>query len=216
VDELHDYLSRLREEFTHGTLDEGSSEKDPSQQFRIWMHHAIEAKVPELQAMTLCTAAKNGRPASRIVYLREFRDHDYFFYTNYKSRKGKELGENPFASVSFFWPQLQRQVRIEGRILKTTEEKSDAYFNARPYDSKVGAWASNQSEPLSSRDELEQRVQALRLEYPEDRIKRPPHWGGYILQADYYEFWQGRPSRLHDRLTYSLEKNKWKMERLAP
>jgi pyridoxamine 5'-phosphate oxidase len=216
MEELHDYIRRLREDFTHGSFDEGSAEKDPSQQFRVWLHQAIEADVPEVQAMTVSTATREGRPSSRIVYLREFTGHDYYFYTNYHSRKGREMDDNPFASLLFFWPQLQRQIRIEGTITRADVEKSDAYFNSRPYPSKVGAWASSQSEPLDSRDRLEKLVEAARAKHPAESIARPPHWGGYVLHAESYEFWQGRESRLHDRITYSQTGGQWRMTRLFP
>jgi pyridoxamine 5'-phosphate oxidase len=217
MDELRGHIARLREDFTQGRLDEGTADKDPAQQFRIWMHQAVEAQVPEVHAMNLCTVSKENKPSSRIVYLREFDGHDYWFYTNYKSRKGHELSENPNAAITFFWPQLERQIRIEGIVTIAPPDKSDTYFESRPAESRIGAWASKQSEILSSRDALEQAVNAVREKFGKDEIVRPPHWGGYKIRANYYEFWQGRPSRLHDRLAYIVATDgNWTRFRLAP
>ena len=216
MDDLREHIRKLREDFSRGALSESDADPDPAKQFSKWMAQAVEARVPEVQAMTLCTATREGRPSGRVVYLREFGDHEYWFYTNYQSRKGLELDLNPQAAVSFFWPQLERQIRIEGTVRRCGDDRSDAYFNLRPYDSKLGAWASSQSAPLKSRQSLEAEVERFRKEYAPDAIRRPPHWGGYILTADYYEFWQGRPSRLHDRLCYRLHVESWKLVRLAP
>jgi len=200
----------------HGTLDEKDVDKDPSQQFKLWLQQAVESRIFEVQAMTLASVSSDGKPSSRIVYLREFDNNKYTFYTNYNSRKSKELIKNPFASVTFFWKELERQIRIEGTVEKASAEQSDAYYNARPYDSKIGAWASEQSNKLSSRKELEDKVEKLKAQFPPETIKRPDFWGGFVLNANYYEFWQGRQSRLHDRIAYELKNNTWNISRLAP
>lgn len=200
----------------NGSLSEKDILEDPFAQFKIWLKEAVDAKVPEPQAMNLATATPAGKPSARIVYLREFQDNSFWFYTNYQSRKGQQLSENQQACLTFFWPELERQIRIEGRVAKASEEESDAYFNARPYESKVGAWASDQSHRLSSRAELEHKVSEFQKKYTAENIKRPPHWGGFVLQADYYEFWQGRKSRLHDRISYASDGKIWHISRLSP
>jgi pyridoxamine 5'-phosphate oxidase len=216
MDELEEKIRKLREDFSKGTLSEQDIDRLPSIQFKKWMQQAAEARVPELQAMTLSTVGSQGRPSARVVYLREFGEDKYWFYTNYNSKKVQELTGNPHASLTFFWPQLERQVRIEGRVQKADAQHSDAYYDLRPFDSKVGAWASNQSGELKSRQELEQKVEELKRKFTPETISRPEYWGGMILKADYYEFWQGRKSRLHDRITFALENDNWKITRLAP
>jgi pyridoxamine 5'-phosphate oxidase len=216
MDDLKTYINKLREDFTQGMLSESDVDPDPSQQFKLWLQQAVESRITEVQAMTLATVSEKGRPSSRIVYLREFESNKFWFYTNYASKKARELSTVPFASITFFWKELERQVRIEGRVTKADTSHSDAYFNARPYDSKVGAWASPQSQPLNSRDELEKKVIDLSKKFSPESIKRPDHWGGYVVYADYYEFWQGRKSRLHDRISYTLKESLWELKRLAP
>ncbi|MBL7931415.1 MAG: pyridoxamine 5'-phosphate oxidase [Bacteroidia bacterium] len=216
MDNLQEFISKLREDFMNGSLLEKDIQEDPFAQFKCWLNEAVEAKVPEPQAMNLATASPEGKPSARIVYLREFQNNDFWFYTNYGSRKGQQLSINQQACLTFFWPELERQVRIEGIVKKASSAESDAYFNARPYDSKVGAWASNQSHVLSSRAELEERVSELQKKYTPENITRPPHWGGYVLQAEYYEFWQGRKSRLHDRIAYAFDGKTWHISRLSP
>ncbi len=214
--QLGNHILKLREDFTKGTLSESDVDKNPFFQFSLWLDQAVQAKVPEVQAMTLSTADKTGKPSARIVYLREFSNNTFCFYTNYASRKSQELLENPYASLTFFWPELERQIRIEGTVKKAPDSQSDAYFNARPYESKIGAWASHQSSPLASRQELEDKIQVLQKELSPETIRRPEHWGGFILTAQYYEFWQGRKSRLHDRIEYTLDKTGWISGRLSP
>jgi len=158
----------------------------------------------------------HGKPSSRIVYLREFQNNNYSFYTNYNSKKAQQLVTNPNATFTFFWPDLERQIRIEGIVVKASAAQSDAYFNQRPYESKIGAWASEQSHLLSSRQELEHKVEELKKLYTPQTITRPDFWGGLILKANYYEFWQGRKSRLHDRICYELKDKHWNIIRLAP
>jgi pyridoxamine 5'-phosphate oxidase len=217
VDEaLRQHIQKLREDFSKGTLGENDALQDPGEQFRVWMQQAVEAQIIELQAMTLATVSAEGRPSSRVVYLREFGDNTYTFYTNYGSKKAKELAANPNAALTFFWPHLERQIRIEGEVKKSGDAASDAYFLNRPYESQVGAWASPQSGELASREELEKKVQLMKEKIPQGSMSRPAFWGGLTLTATYYEFWQGRKSRLHDRLSYHLEDNRWRIRRLAP
>ena len=212
---INDHISKLREDFMKGTLSEGDVFSDPFEQFEKWLKHAAEAEIPELQAMMLSTSAEN-RPSSRIVYLRKLHNSKFWFYGNYNSRKGKDLEKNPNACLTFFWPDLQRQIRIEGIVKKATIDNSDNYFNDRPFESKLGAWASDQSSPLSSRKELEDKLATLRKEFEGKEIQRPEFWGGWVLSAHYYEFWQGRQSRLHDRISYKMLNNSWAISRLAP
>lgn len=217
MDKLHEQITKLREDFTKGTLSEKDVKQNPFEQFENWLAQAVESQVPEVQAMTLATASKEGIPSSRIVYLREFENNQFWFYGNYQSRKAKQLAENPNASLSFFWPALERQIRIEGSVTKCTDAYSDNYFNNRPYESKIGSWASAQSSEISSREELMQKVEELKKHFSADTIKRPEFWGGWILKANYYEFWQGRKSRLHDRIVYDLQEDGlWKIKRLNP
>lgn len=199
-----------------GTLSETDAAPDPFVQFTIWLQQAMDAKVPEVQAMNLATVSESGRPSSRIVYLREFENNRFSFYTNYNSKKAAELNKNPYACLTFFWPELERQVRIEGRVEKASAAQSDAYYNARPYESKAGAWASEQSHVLRSRSALESKLEDIKKQYSPESIRRPDFWGGFVLKADYYEFWQGRKSRLHDRIRYELNNSSWKISRLSP
>jgi len=216
MDKLEAHIEQLREDFTKGVLTEHDVNADPFAQFRTWLQQAVDAKVHEVQAMNLATVSKEGRPSSRTVYLREFESNGFWFYTNYESKKAQDLQSNPNACLTFFWPELERQIRIEGRVEKATAERSDNYYNARPYESKIGAWASNQSHHLLSREELEQKVNELKARFSPDTILRPDFWGGFVLKADYYEFWQGRKSRLHDRISYSFKQEHWVISRLAP
>ncbi|MBA3683237.1 MAG: pyridoxamine 5'-phosphate oxidase [Bacteroidetes bacterium] len=216
MDDLHKHISKLREDFTNGTLNESDVNEDPFAQFEKWLQQAVDSKIHEVQAMHLSSVSLENKPSSRIVYLREFEKNTFSFYTNYNSKKAQELLKNPNAAITFFWPDLERQIRIEGTIEKTSVAQSDNYFNQRPYESKIGAWASEQSYLLSSRKELEQKVEQLKKQYKPETITRPEFWGGLILKANYYEFWQGRKSRLHDRICYEQENNIWKIKRIAP
>lgn len=216
MDKLERYIEQLREDFTSGAFSEKEANENPFNQFHQWLQQAVDAKVAEVQAMHLTTVSQDNKPSSRIVYLREFENNQFWFYTNYNSRKAQHLQHNPNASLTFFWPELERQIRIEGTIQKATAEQSDAYFNSRPYESKIGAWASQQSHLLKSREELEKKVEELQKQFTPETIKRPEHWGGYVLTANYYEFWQGRKSRLHDRICYELKNNKWNISRMFP
>lgn len=216
MDDLKTHLANLREDFTKGILSKSEVNQNPSLQFKNWLQQAIESEVPEVQAMTLSTISDKNCPSSRIVYLREFEENTFVFYGNYDSRKAKQLKENPNACLNFFWPQLERQIRIEGTISLCSDSVSDTYFNSRPTDSKIGAWASQQSSFLNSREELEQAFEKYKKTFEEKKVPRPPNWGGWQLKASYYEFWQGRKNRLHDRICYELINNDWKINRLAP
>jgi pyridoxamine 5'-phosphate oxidase len=199
------------------TFSENDAEHDPFHQFSNWWKEAIDSSIDEVNAMTLATADKQGFPTARIVLLKDYDEKGFVFFTNYLSRKGKEIDENPQATLLFFWKELERQVRIEGRIIKVDEKESDEYFHSRPIGSRIGAWSSPQSQVIASREVLENNVQRFESEFAGiSLIPRPPHWGGYRLIPAYFEFWQGRPNRLHDRVAYLLEEKSWKIERLAP
>ena len=216
MDEINEYINSLRQDYSRETLDEKQVNPNPILQFEKWFKEAVGVKVNEPHAMTLATANKSGFPSARIVLLRNFDENGFVFYTNYTSRKGEDILANPNAALLFFWQELQRQVRIEGILTKQTEHESDEYFNSRPLETKIGAWASAQSKIIPNRASLDNEVQRLAQHYKDGNIPRPSHWGGYILKPTYIEFWQGRPSRLHDRVLYSLENNLWKISRLAP
>jgi pyridoxamine 5'-phosphate oxidase len=209
-------LRDLRSDYTYGTLSEQEADPNPFRQLERWLAEALETHLYEPHGMTLSTVGANGRPSSRVVLLRGLDERGLVFFSNYHSRKGRELEANPWACLNFWWPPLERQVRIEGQVEQVEPQLSDEYFASRPYDSQIGAAASPQSEVIASREALEQRIAELKARYPET-VPRPAHWGGYRLKPDTFEFWQGRPSRLHDRLVYRLEPDGgWKMDRLAP
>lgn len=217
MSQVNQHISQLREDFMKGELSENNLNKTPDLQFEKWMKDAIDAKVNEVPACNLATVDKNNKPSARIIYLREFSNNEFYFYTNYDSRKGQQIAENPNVCLTFFWPELERQIRIEGVITKKAEaEKSDAYFNARPQDSKIGAWSSPQSRVLNNREELNTFIEGNKTKFNNQEIPRPEFWGGYVIKANYYEFWQGRKNRLHDRIAFTLENGNWKIERLAP
>lgn len=208
-------LASLRKDYALKTLEEGHVDRDPMKQFGVWMVEAIHAQVPEPSAMTLATATASGRPTTRIVLLKGVDPRGFVFFTNYESRKGRELADNPVASLTFFWKELERQVRIDGTVEKVSAEESDAYFQTRPLGSRIGAWASPQSRVIENRAWLEQRWTALSVEHGQ-APKRPPHWGGYRVMPEEVEFWQGRMSRLHDRIVFTRTGSDWKISRLAP
>ena len=208
-------IADLRKSYERDELDENASAPDPLLQFQHWFDQALAAQLPEPNAMTLATVGANGRPSTRVVLIKEVDARGFVWYTNYDSRKGRELAHLSYAALQFHWVELERVVRIEGRVDKTSDEQSDAYYASRPLDSRLGAWASPQSQVIASRGLLvtaAAKAAAQHLLNP----PRPPHWGGYRLVPDTYEFWQGRRSRLHDRLRYRLEAGAWVRERLAP
>jgi pyridoxamine 5'-phosphate oxidase len=210
-------LENLRIDYQKHSLTESDVKANPFEQFGIWFNEAISAEVMEPNAMTLATATKEGIPSARIVLLKGFDEKGFSFYTNYLSKKGKDLAKNPHASIVFFWPELQRQVRIDGKITKLSKEESEAYFNVRPFESRIGAISSPQSQVIPNRESLEVVYKNMELKYQGKHVPKPAHWGGYVLSPVSVEFWQGRPSRLHDRMKFVLmEKGKWKIERLAP
>jgi pyridoxamine 5'-phosphate oxidase len=211
----HD-LSSIRKEYLNAKLDESILDKNPMIQFQKWLAEAINSSETEPTAMVLSTVSADGKPSSRIVLLKETGRKNLMFFTNYTSRKGKELAVNPHASLLFFWPDLQRQVRIEGKVEKTSAIDSDQYFASRPEASQLASWASTQSEIISGRQELEEAFQQEFLRFSKAPISRPPHWGGFQLIPENFEFWQGRESRLHDRLKYIKSGDEWKIIRLAP
>ena len=210
-------IADIRKEYKLRTLSEKDVDPDALRQFDKWWQEAIHSHLEEVNAMTLATASADGVPDARIVLLKGFDENGFSFFTNYNSAKGHQLLENPRACLVFFWAALERQVRIAGLVVPAPQKVSDEYFNSRPVGSRIGAWASPQSEVIENREWLEENERKLGNELKGDRLQRPPHWGGYLVKPTRMEFWQGRPSRLHDRIRYTLEDNgHWKIERLAP
>ena len=208
-------LSDLRKSYERAELDEGASHPDPRLQFEQWLNEAMKAELPEPNAMTLATVGPDGRPSTRVVLIKGCDERGIVWYTNYESRKGRELEGRPFAALQFHWVELERVVRIEGRVERTTAQESDDYFASRPLDSRIGAWASPQSQVIAGRSVLVANAARYGAQFLLNP-PRPPHWGGFRLVPDRWEFWQGRKSRLHDRLQYRLNDDGWLRERLAP
>lgn len=216
MDNLREHINKLRSDFMKMTLDETMVQTDAIKQFELWFVHAVDGAVNEPNAFVLSTVGNDKRPSARILLLRDFDESGFVFYTNYHSRKGREIEQNAYACMTFFWPELERQVRIEGKLMKQHPAASDAYFNSRPRASQIGAWASPQSEALPSRTVLDNAIKAVEKRFEGQDVPRPDWWGGLVLQPDRIEFWQGRESRLHDRLQYERSGFEWKVSRLAP
>lgn len=209
-------IADLRNEYSSQSLMETDVAADPVEQFDKWWQQALQSKIIEPNAMTLATSSVDGMPSARIVLLKGFNTKGFIFYTNYQSFKAMQLEENPKACLVFFWKELERQVRVTGLVKKTSVKDNEAYFISRPTASQIGAWASPQSQVISGRDWLDAKYLELLEEFKQKEMQCPQHWGGYIVQPIIIEFWQGRPSRLHDRIQYTMEEGKWKIERLAP
>lgn len=212
----NEFLQNLRQDYKSASLDESDVDQDPVVQFQKWFQDAVDAQIYEPNVMTLATADKAGRPDARIVLLKGVDTNGFRFFTNYLSAKGKELKRNPFAALVFFWPDLERQVRIEGTVEKLDKETSEEYFNTRPLDSQIGAVASPQSQVIPNRVFLEEKFEELKAKSAGKGIAKPAHWGGYIVKPTRIEFWQGRSSRLHDRINFEKVKGTWTKTRLAP
>jgi pyridoxamine 5'-phosphate oxidase len=209
-------IADLRRDYTRHGLSEADADADPIRQFRAWLEQALAAGLAEPHAMTLATATPDGRPSARVVLLRGLDERGFVFFTNYEGRKGRELEANPWAALVFYWAELERQVRVEGTVARTTPQESDDYFRGRPRGHCLGAWVSHQSEVVAGRDVLEQRMRELEAEFEGREVPRPPYWGGYRLTPVAIEFWQGRPNRLHDRLLYARGEGGWVRQRLSP
>lgn len=208
-------IADLRKDYTQRGLHETDVDDDPFVQFGRWFDEALAAQLPEPNAMTLATATPDGKPSARIVLLKGYDARGFVFYTNYESRKGQQLINNPYAALIFYWTELERQVRIEGRVAQVTAHESDEYFFSRPRGSRLGAWTSPQSQVIAGRETLDERLRQYEAQFADD-VPRPQHWGGFRVEPDVIEFWQGRPSRLHDRLRYRRNRERWVIERLAP
>ena len=219
MDSVKKIISSSRIQYALHSLDKREVDKDPVVQFENWMRDALDKKIKEPYAMILTTASSKGKPSARVLLLRDITSKGFVFYTNYQSRKGKEIVKNPWSAMTFFWQQLERQVRIEGKLVKISAKESDDYFRSRPRESQLGAWASDQSQTLRNRTELEDRFNALSKKYKGKIVTRPSYWGGYCLMPLEIEFWQGKSNRLHDRILFTRKKlsdKKWKIVRLAP
>ena len=216
MENLSDKLAQLRRDYVSQPLNEAAVAADPLTQFQLWFEEALVAQQPDPEAMTLATVAADGRVSARIVLLKGCDARGFVFFTNYESRKGRELRARAQAALTFYWHTLNRQVRIEGRVERVQPEESERYFQTRPLGSRIGAWASPQSQTIASRDLLEARVTEMTARFAEAPLPCPPFWGGFLLRPDVVEFWQGRESRLHDRLVYALTAGVWQTSRLAP
>jgi pyridoxamine 5'-phosphate oxidase len=212
-----DHVARLRKEYTRAGLKEFEADPNPIEQFRTWFDEVLTSNLHEPNAMILATATLDGRPSARVVLLKGFDERGFVFYTNYEGRKGEELETNPHCALLFYWGELERQVRVEGRVRRVPDKESDAYFAGRPRGSQLGAWASEQSRPVGDRGALEHRLRELEAEYEGRDVPRPPFWGGYRVEPETIEFWQGRENRVHDRLVYRRsEDGGWRRGRLQP
>lgn len=213
---VNESIAHLRRDHGVRPLELGDLHPDPIEQFGRWMEEALEEGLLLPNTMTLATATADGRPSARMVLLKGFDHRGFVFYTNYESRKSRELSGSPHAALVFYWARLERQVRVEGRVERVDGDESDAYFASRPLESRLGAWASRQSRPLESRIVLEERLAELEREHASGDVPRPPHWGGWLVRPSIVEMWQGRPNRLHDRFVYTRRDDRWDRERLYP
>ena len=213
---MNEDIAGIRQDYQLQSLMETDVTSNPLEQFNKWWSDAVKSKLEEVNAMTLATASADAIPSARIVLLKGITEKGFVFFTNYESHKGKELAENPNACLVFFWKELERQVRITGTVEKVAAAESDEYFNSRPEGSRIGAWASPQSNVIASREIIEDNTEKYKQQFAGGNITRPPHWGGYIVKPSVMEFWQGRPNRLHDRIQYQLKDGSWNIERLAP
>lgn len=208
--------TRLPKEYPSQKFDEKDADPDPMRQFKKWFGGALNSTLREPNAMALATSTKTGKPSVRIVLLKSYNENGFIFFTNYESRKGNELTENPVAALDFWWEEFGRQIRIEGSVERISRKESEQYFKSRPFESRISAWASAQSRVMGSRDSLEKRYQEIKKQYEGKSVPCPPHWGGYRLIPNSFEFWQGWANRLHDRILYTHQKDGWKIERLGP
>jgi pyridoxamine 5'-phosphate oxidase len=209
-------VSDIRKSYTVGALNEGELAPDAIEQFQRWLEDALKSEMLEPTAMMVATADKDGKPSARMLLLKGVDERGFIFFTNYQSRKAQELLENPQAALVFYWDSLERQVRVEGKVKKVPKEESETYFKSRPHGSQLGAWASQQSSVIKNREVVEEKIKELSETYAEGNVPLPEFWGGYVLEPEVIEFWQGRPNRLHDRLRYTRFEHGWKIERLSP
>ena len=216
IKKVKNYINSNRRDFADQPFTEKMSADNPIDQYGVWFEEAIESEILDPYAACLSTVNNNREPSSRILYIRDFNSNGFVFYTNYDSKKGSELIENNYGALNVFWGELERQIRIQGKINKVNDSTSDKYFNARPRASKIGAWASNQSQIIKNRNELEDKIKFYEQKFKAQDVPRPNNWGGYCLNPSKIEFWQGRPSRLHDRIVYIKENNQWAKSRLSP
>ncbi len=216
IEEVSNYLNKIRHEFTSQELNENSVGDNPIELYAKWLEEAVGSQILDPKAMVVSTVSPEGKPSSRVVYNRGITDLGFKFYSNFESRKGKEIAQNPNVAVNILWPEMERQIRMEGVASRLSDEESDTYFADRPRESQIGAWASAQSQKVVNRAELESLVKHFNEKFKDMEVPRPGNWGGYFIEATYFEFWQGRPARLHDRIVFKKSGNDWMKYRVAP